>query len=109
VLDLSGAALAAARSRMGPVAGAVEWIEGDVLTARLPSRAYDLWHDRAVFHFLTDPADRGRYVAQALSAVRTGGLSSSRRLRRTVRPDAADWRWHAMLRRRSRPSSGRIL
>jgi hypothetical protein len=48
-------------------------MEGDVLRADLPSHSYDVWHDRAVFHFLTDRKDRVRYVAAATSALKPGG------------------------------------
>ena len=51
----------------------VRWVEADVLTAALPSARYALWHDRAVFHFLTSDEDRARYVAQVEHAVRPGG------------------------------------
>jgi SAM-dependent methyltransferase len=74
VLDLSPGALEAARDRMGPAAASVGWIEGDVLAAALPAGAFDLWHDRAVFHFLTDSTDRLCYVAQVRHAVKPGGL-----------------------------------
>ena len=73
VLDVSAAALSRARSRLGDRAAGVEWIETDVTSAELPADAYDVWHDRAVFHFLTDPGDRSRYVALAARAVRPGG------------------------------------
>jgi SAM-dependent methyltransferase len=73
VLDLAPAALAAARSRLGERAGQVTWMAADVLEAALPAAGYGVWHDRAVFHFLTDPADRARYVAQVRRAVRPGG------------------------------------
>jgi SAM-dependent methyltransferase len=73
VLDLSEAALEVARQRLGAAATRVHWIAGDVTTAALPARAYDLWHDRAVFHFLTEPAQRAAYVAQVQHAVRPGG------------------------------------
>lgn len=73
VLDLSGAALAAARQRLGTRADRVRWIEADILNARLPDRHFDVWHDRAVFHFLTAPADREAYVRQVRHAVRPGG------------------------------------
>ncbi len=73
VLDLSAAALAAARSRLGPDAERVQWIEADVTTAALPAQRYDLWHDRAVFHFLTTAEERAAYVATVLRAVRPGG------------------------------------
>jgi SAM-dependent methyltransferase len=73
VLDLSGAALARARARLGSRAGEVTWTEADVTRAALPPQAFDVWHDRAVFHFLTAPEDRQRYAAVAASAVRPGG------------------------------------
>lgn len=69
VLDISGVALEQARHRLGPRAAEVEWIEADV-TAFVPPRSFALWHDRAVFHFLTDPADRRKYretLTQALA------------------------------------------
>jgi trans-aconitate methyltransferase len=60
VLDISAAALARARTRLGERAGGVEWIEADVTQADDVGR-FDVWHDRAVFHFLTDPSQRGHY------------------------------------------------
>jgi 2-polyprenyl-3-methyl-5-hydroxy-6-metoxy-1,4-benzoquinol methylase len=74
VLDLSGVALATAKARLGARASSVQWVEANVLEADLPSHAYDVWHDRAVFHFLTAPADRQAYVRKVLHAVRPGGL-----------------------------------
>lgn len=62
VLDISAAALANARARLGADAGKVRWIEADVREFA-PPQHYDLWHDRAVFHFLTDTADRAAYMA----------------------------------------------
>jgi SAM-dependent methyltransferase len=76
VLDLSAAALATARARLGATGGmgnSVRWLEADILQAELPARSYDIWHDRAVFHFLTDPAERARYVEQVRHAIRPGG------------------------------------
>jgi len=73
VLDLSGVALATARARLGAAAASVTWLEADALTTRLRRESYDLWHDRAVLHFLTEASDWRRYVAQALHAVRAGG------------------------------------
>jgi SAM-dependent methyltransferase len=74
VLDISGAALAAARSRLGNRAAGVRWIEGDITDPALfPADSFDIWHDRAVFHFLTEPADRRAYVRNVLHAVRSGG------------------------------------
>ena len=62
VLDVSAAALANSRARLGANAAKVQWVEADVREFEPPQR-YALWHDRAVFHFLTDPADRERYMA----------------------------------------------
>ena len=73
VLDLSAAALASARRRLGPRAEDVAWIEGDITTVALPFHAYDLWHDRAVFHFLTTAQQRQAYVEAVLHAVKPGG------------------------------------
>src|SRR5690242_19142549 len=69
VLDISAVALAATRMRLGAPADRVRWIEADILDAELPNAAYSVWHDRAVFHFLTAPAERTRYVAQVRKAV----------------------------------------
>jgi SAM-dependent methyltransferase len=73
VLDLAESALAASRARLGARAQSVQWIAADITRADLPAARYDVWHDRAVFHFLTDPADRARYVAQVLKSVKSGG------------------------------------
>lgn len=73
VLDISDQALAATRERLGAAADAVTWLAADVTAAELPEAHYDLWHDRAVFHFLTDEAARHRYVAQAQRALKPGG------------------------------------
>ena len=73
VLDLSAAALAAARRRLGDKAAKVRWIEADIAKADLPAHHFDVWHDRAVFHFLTDPEDRAAYVQAVFRAVKPGG------------------------------------
>jgi SAM-dependent methyltransferase len=73
VLDISPAALLLARERLGDKAAGVQWITGDITRVELPHAAYDIWHDRAVFHFLTEPADRAAYVEQVRRAVRPGG------------------------------------
>lgn len=75
VLDLSESALAKSRARLGAAAAAVRWIVGDALDSALAPAAYGIWHDRAVFHFLTDPADRARYFAQLRAALRPGGYA----------------------------------
>lgn len=73
VLDISAEALATARARLGQQAVAITWLEGDITTVTLPAQRYAVWHDRAVFHFLTDPEARQRYVAQVSHALRPGG------------------------------------
>ncbi len=73
VLDLSGNAIAAARTMPGMERKGIRWIEADILNAELPSGGFAIWHDRAVFHFLTHASDRERYVAQARRAVVAGG------------------------------------
>jgi trans-aconitate methyltransferase len=72
VLDLSAAALASARSRIGGRADRVTWITADV-TLWQPLRSYDVWHDRAAFHFLTEPNDQAAYIARLRRALRVGG------------------------------------
>jgi SAM-dependent methyltransferase len=74
VLDLSPTALADASIRLGARSTSVRWMEADVLTAALEKSGYTVWHDRAVFHFLTDPRDRARYIEQVHAAVRSGGF-----------------------------------
>ena len=73
VLDLSMAALARAQARLGVRARDVTWLGADVTRAELQQHAYDVWHDRAVFHFLTERHDRERYTATAAAALRPGG------------------------------------
>jgi SAM-dependent methyltransferase len=73
VLDISPSALAVARSRIGPNAERVQWIAADIRNTDLPVQAFDIWHDRAVFHFLTDPGHRAAYVRQVERAVKPGG------------------------------------
>jgi SAM-dependent methyltransferase len=75
VLDLSGAALAHAQHRLAERARTVQWREADVFDAALPANAFDVWHDRAVFHFLTRAVDRRAYVAQVRRALRPGGFA----------------------------------
>ncbi len=73
VLDLSGAAMEAARKRMGVRAAGVNWIEADITCAELPAARYDIWHDRAVFHFLTSFEERDAYVQTVFRSVKPGG------------------------------------
>ncbi len=73
VVDLSPTALAIARARLGAAGDAVHWQAGDVLAMNFPEARFDAWHDRAVLHFLVDPADAARYAALAARAVAPGG------------------------------------
>ncbi len=73
VLDLSSAALERSRARIGDAARSVTWLVASVLDAGLPSASVDVWHDRAVFHFLTDVAERETYIQQVRRVVRPGG------------------------------------
>ena len=72
VLDLSDNALATVRARLGARAARVSWIVADV-TAWQPAATFDTWHDRAAFHFLTEPQDRSAYGECVRKAVRPGG------------------------------------
>lgn len=73
VLDLAEAALAASRQRLSARAASVTWLQADITRAELPEQAYDLWHDRAVFHFLTGVEQRRAYLDAALRAIRPAG------------------------------------
>lgn len=72
VLDVSGAALDRTRTRLGDLGATATWIESDV-TGGWATAPVDLWHDRAVFHFLVDAGDRARYVAKLRETLRRGG------------------------------------
>ncbi len=72
VLDITEAALAHTRRRLGDRAGMVDWIVADVTTLDV-DRTFDVWHDRAVLHFLVDPADQARYADAVKRHVRPGG------------------------------------
>jgi SAM-dependent methyltransferase len=73
VLDVSPTAIDVARMRLGASASDVTWLVGDITALALPERAYDFWHDRAVFHFLRDEAQRRRYVDVVRRALKPGG------------------------------------
>jgi len=72
VLDVSATAVSQVRRRLGSRAQDVRWIIGDV-TAVEGMGQQEIWHDRAVFHFLTDPGDRRRYVDRVTRCVAPGG------------------------------------
>jgi SAM-dependent methyltransferase len=73
VLDISQVAVDKTKERLGLASDGVRWLVGDVTTVRLEASAYEVWHDRAVFHFLASDEERMAYVAQVASAVRSGG------------------------------------
>jgi SAM-dependent methyltransferase len=73
VLDLSPTAIEVTKRRLGQAANRVRWVVGDITSVELPLSAYDVWHDRAVFHFLTAMEQRVAYVRQVARAVKPGG------------------------------------
>jgi len=73
ILDVSEHALQHARQRLGARANDVNWVEADITQADLPEQFYDVWHDRAVFHFLTKAEDRQKYVETVRRSVKQGG------------------------------------
>jgi len=73
VLDLSGKALSSAKTRLGRKMDQVTWLEGDVTSVDLPDRFFELWHDRAVFHFLVEPDRRRKYRDKLLKTLKPGG------------------------------------
>ena len=73
VLDVSPTAIEVTKRRLGHAAERVHWIIGDITNTELSPSAYDLWHDRAVFHFLRSVNERAAYVRQVAKAVRPGG------------------------------------
>jgi SAM-dependent methyltransferase len=72
VVDIAAASLDAARRRLGVRGDAVAWVTGDITEIDL-DRAFDVWHDRAVFHFLVDATDRRRYLDSVRRSLRPGG------------------------------------
>jgi hypothetical protein len=72
VLDIAEHALTQVRARLGDDVRRVHFVHHDVLSWE-PDRQYDVWHDRAVFHFFTDPDERARYAGLASGAVRSCG------------------------------------
>lgn len=73
VLDISRTAIEVTKKRLGERSGCVAWITADATRADLPANTYDVWHDRAVFHFLTNPDDRGAYIERVRKSVKPGG------------------------------------
>lgn len=73
VLDIAASAIERTKGRLGDEAGKVTWLEADITEAKLPLSHYDLWHDRAVFHFLTEAKDRAAYVKRIADSLKPGG------------------------------------
>ena len=73
VLDISQRAIEVAQKRLGPAADSVTWLLDDITTVSLEADRYEVWHDRAVFHFLTEPEQRQAYVGQVMRSVKAGG------------------------------------
>jgi len=73
VLDISQTAIRVTKRRLGLAGERVQWLVADITKARLERGAYDVWHDRAVFHFLTAREHRAAYVHQVGHAVKPGG------------------------------------
>jgi 2-polyprenyl-3-methyl-5-hydroxy-6-metoxy-1,4-benzoquinol methylase len=73
LLDISQAAVDVAQQRLGKAAQKIQWLVADITQAALPAHHYEVWHDRAVFHFLTDAKQRHAYVQQVAHAVKPGG------------------------------------
>lgn len=73
VLDISEKAVEDTKKRLGTKAAHVSWIVDDITRVSLVSQRFDIWHDRAVFHFLTNSADREAYVSRVAASVRPGG------------------------------------
>jgi SAM-dependent methyltransferase len=73
VLDIASSAIKRAKERLGPAGSAVHWMETDIVNARLPRAYFDVWHDRAVFHFLIDENLRRKYRQQAAHALKANG------------------------------------
>ena len=72
-LDISQTAMDASRKRLGDAARLVRWLVADITRVELEAATFDVWHDRAVFHFLTSASDRAAYVRQVARAVKRGG------------------------------------
>jgi SAM-dependent methyltransferase len=73
VLEISPTAMEALKERVGQAGRAIQWICGDVTEAVLPETSFDLWHDRALFHFLTEAEQRRAYVKRVKRALKPGG------------------------------------
>lgn len=73
VIDISAEAIKVAQNQLGAAANCVQWIQADITKVKLPDHSYDLWHDRAAFHFLTEPNERAAYIKTVSAAVKPSG------------------------------------
>jgi SAM-dependent methyltransferase len=73
VVDIAATAIKHSRKRMGPASNSVSWLVADITEAQFPAGSFDVWHDRAVFHFLTEQAQRVAYVQRVAAALKPGG------------------------------------
>jgi 2-polyprenyl-3-methyl-5-hydroxy-6-metoxy-1,4-benzoquinol methylase len=73
ILDISAEAIEVCKRRMGVYALYINWLVDDITKAELPGNHFDIWHDRAVFHFLTDEEDRRAFVERVTYSVKPGG------------------------------------
>jgi 2-polyprenyl-3-methyl-5-hydroxy-6-metoxy-1,4-benzoquinol methylase len=81
ILDISRIAIEATRKRLGEVSSRIHWLVADITDTQLEYGAYDVWHDRAVFHFLTSTNARRAYVRQVANAVKPGGARDCQHVR----------------------------
>ncbi len=73
IQDIAEAAIRKSQDRLGSAAASVCWLEGDVTQISLPPQSYDLWHDRALFHFFIEPEQRSAYIHKLTFALKPGG------------------------------------
>ena len=104
VLDISETSLATSKASLGARDAHIPWLVADITTWE-PSQTYDVWHDRAVLHFLTDPKDRAAYAERVLRAVRRGGHV----IIGTFAPDGPEWCSGLPVVRHDAASLGKIL
>jgi SAM-dependent methyltransferase len=74
ILDIAEPAIAKARERLGDAAQKVSWMVADITNTEMPANRYDLWHDRAVFHFLITPEEQAKYVKLVNKTLKVGGI-----------------------------------
>jgi SAM-dependent methyltransferase len=100
VLDISETAIDVCKKRMGAAANKVHWLVADVTRTKLEPAVYDIWHDRAVFHFLTAMEQRVSYVSNVARSVKRGGHVIVSTFGPEAQRDAAVWKLCATTRSR---------